>query len=93
MDNFVNNKPDDKRPKLLDQVRQIIRVKHYSMRTEESYISWIKRFIFYHNKRHPMEMGESEIGQFITYLSKDQNVSASTQNQALCGIDFCIKMS
>ena len=72
MDNFVNNKSDDKKPKLLDQVRQIIRVKHYSMRTEESYTTWIKRFIFFHNKRHPIEMGEKEIGQYITYLAKDK---------------------
>ena len=55
MDNFASNQYNDKKPKLLEQVRQIIRVKHYSMRTEESYISWIKRFIFYHNKRHPLD--------------------------------------
>jgi len=91
MDNFRNNKYDDKKPKLLDQVRQIIRVKDYSMRTEESYISWIKRFIFFHNKRHPMEMGEKEIGQYITYLAKEKKVSASTQNQALCAIVFLYK--
>lgn len=91
MDNFVNNKSDDKKPKLLDQVRQIIRVKHYSMRTEESYTTWIKRFIFFHNKRHPIEMGEKEIGQYITYLAKERKVSASTQNQALCAIVFLYK--
>lgn len=91
MDNFVNNKSDDKKPKLLDQVRQIIRVKHYSMRTEESYTTWIKRFIFFHNKRHPIKMGEKEIGQYITYLAKERKVSASTQNQALCAIVFLYK--
>ena len=91
MDNFVNNKSDDKKPELLDQVRQIIRVKHYSMRTEESYTTWIKRFIFFHNKRHPIEMGEKEIGQYITYLAKERKVSASTQNQALCAIVFLYK--
>ena len=76
---------------LLDQVRQIIRIKHYSLRTEESYINWIKRFIFFHNKKHPKEMGEEEISQFITYLAKNEKVSASTQNQALCAIVFLYK--
>ena len=73
---------------LLDQVRQVIRVKHYSLRTEESYVNWIKRYIFYHNKKHPIEMGENEIGEFITHLAKIKKVSASTQNQALCAIVF-----
>jgi len=50
----------ENKPRLLDQVRQIIRIKHYSLRTEESYINWIKRFIFFHNKKHPIEMGEKE---------------------------------
>ena len=90
-DNSTNNRLDDKKPKLLDQVRQIIRVKHYSLRTEESYINWIKRFILFHNKKHPIEMGEEEIGQFITYLAKNKKVSASTQNQALCAIVFLYK--
>jgi hypothetical protein len=56
---------DSKKPKLLDQVRQVIWVKHYSSRNEESYINWIKRFIFFHNKKHPIKMGEKEIGEFI----------------------------
>jgi len=64
MDNFENTKNDNTKLKLLDQVRQIIQVKHYSIRTEESYISWIKRFIFYHGKKHPIEIGENEIGQY-----------------------------
>jgi integrase len=82
---------DNRKSKLLDQVRQIIRIKHYSLRTEESYINWIKRFIFFHNKKHPIEMGEEEIGQFITYLAKNKKVSASTQNQALCAVVFLYK--
>ena len=82
---------DSKKPKLLDQVRQVIRVKHYSLRTEESYINWIKRFIFFHNKKHPIEMGEKEIGEFITHLAKNEKISASTQNQALCAIVFLYK--
>jgi len=82
---------EDRRPKLLDQVRQVIRIKHYSLRTEESYINWIKRFIFFRNKKHPIGMGEEEICQFITYLAKNEKVSASTQNQALCAIVFLYK--
>lgn len=82
---------EKKKPKLLDQVRQVIRIKHYSLRTEESYISWIKRFILFHNKRHPVEMGEREIGQFITHLANNGKISASTQNQALCAIIFLYK--
>ncbi|MDP8226425.1 MAG: integron integrase [Candidatus Celaenobacter polaris] len=82
---------ENKKPKLLDQVRQIIRIKHYSLRTEESYLNWIKRFIFFHDKKHPIEMGEEEIGQFITHLAKNDKVSASTQNQALCAIVFLYK--
>ena len=82
---------DSKKPGLLDQVRQVIRVKHYSLRTKESYINWIKRFIFFHNKKHPIEMREKEIGEFITHLAKNEKVSASTQNQALCAIVFLYK--
>jgi len=78
------NQPSQKRPKkLLDQVRDAIRRKHYSIRTEEAYIRWIKRFILFHDKRHPKEMGAPEIEGFLTHLAVDQNVAASTQNQAL----------
>ncbi len=79
----------ESRPKkLLDQVRDAIRVKHYSIRTEEAYVNWIKRFIFFHNTRHPREMGVSEIEAFLTYLAVDQHVAASTQNQALAALLF-----
>jgi integron integrase len=78
-------------PKLLDQVRAAIRTKHYSIRTEESYVSWIKRFILYHQKRHPAEMGEAEIRTFLNYLAVKEKVAASTQNQALCAILFLYK--
>jgi hypothetical protein len=71
------------RPKLLDQVRQAIRRRHYSDRTEKAYVHWIKRYIFFHNKRHPLEMAESEIAQFLSGLATKGRVSASTQNQAL----------
>ncbi|MBU1486633.1 integron integrase [bacterium] len=76
------------KPKLLDQVRDLIRVKHYSIRTEEAYVNWIRRFIFFHNKRHPLEMGEPEVSQFLTHLAVKGKVSASTQNQALSAILF-----
>jgi integron integrase len=76
------------KPKLLDQVRQAIRTRHYSFKTEKAYVGWIKRFIFFHNKRHPAEMGETEIAQFLSSLAHDACVSASTQNQALNAILF-----
>lgn len=76
------------KPKLLDHVRQAIRTRHYSGKTEKAYVHWIKRFIFFHNKRHPMEMAEAEIGQFLSSLATDGHVSASTQNQAFNAILF-----
>lgn len=79
---------DTKQPKLLDQVRNRIRCKHYSIRTEQAYIEWIRKFIFYHGKRHPAEMGENEISDFLTYLAVKRRVAASTQNQALSAIVF-----
>lgn len=80
--------PADQKPKLLDQVRRAIRTRHYSPRTEESYVHWIKRFIFFHNKRHPTEMGEAEIGRFLSSLATEKKVSASTQNQAFNALLF-----
>jgi len=77
-----------KKPKLLDQVRNVLRTKHYSLRTEESYVSWIKQFIFYHDKKHPRHLGGAEINRFLTHLAVKKKVSASTQNQALCAIVF-----
>jgi integron integrase len=74
--------------KLLDQVRDAIRLKHYSIRTEEAYVHWIKRFILFHQKRHPREMGTLEIEQFLTHLAVEEHVAASTQNQALSAILF-----
>jgi integron integrase len=79
-------KPNEK--KLLDQVRDAIRAKHYSLRTEKTYIDWIRRFIIFHNKKHPREMGTSEVQEFIIHLATKDNVSASTQNQALSAITF-----
>lgn len=75
-------------PKLLDQVRETIRVMHYSYRTEQSYVQWVKRFIFFHNKKHPKDMGKEEVSAFLTHLAVDRHVSASTQNQALAALLF-----
>ena len=79
------------KPKLLEQVRDVIRCKHYSIRTERAYIDWIKRFIIYHGKRHPGEMAEEEVAEFLTHLARDLNVAASTQNQALSALLFLYK--
>lgn len=75
-------------PKLLDQVRHRARAQHLSLSTEKSYVSWIRRFILFHGKRHPKEMAEPEINAFLTYLAVERHVSASTQNQALSAIFF-----
>jgi integron integrase len=77
-----------RKPKLLDQVRNAIRTRHYSLRTEDTYVHWIKRFIFFHGTRHPTELGEKEIGQFLSALAVERHVSASTQNQALNALLF-----
>jgi integron integrase len=78
-------------PKLLDRVRGAIRTRHYSRRTEESYVGWIRRYILFHRKTHPGEMGVSEISAFLTWLAVDRRVSASTQNQALSALLFLYK--
>jgi len=77
--------------KLLEIVRDKIRFKHYSYRTEQVYLGWIKRYILYHNKRHPKDMGKVEIEQFLTHLAVDRNVSPTTQNQAFNAILFLYK--
>ncbi|WP_204138786.1 integron integrase [Halomicronema sp. CCY15110] len=74
--------------KLLDQVRDAVRLKHYSYRTEQTYVQWIRRFILFHNKRHPQEMGVPEIEAFLTHLAVQEHVAASTQNQALSALLF-----
>src|SRR5437660_1785604 len=79
------------KPKLLDQVRDVIRRKHYSLRTERTYSDWIRRFILFHNKRHPNEMAEAEVTEFLTHLARDGKVAASTQNQALSALLFLYK--
>jgi len=74
--------------KLLDQVRDAIRLKHYSYRTEQAYIGWIRRYILFHDKRHPKDMGGVEVEAFLTHLAVEGRVSASTQNQALNALLF-----
>ena len=75
-------------PRLLDRVRHAIRARHYSRRTEKAYVGWIKRYIFFHGKRHPAEMGAAEVSQFLTSLAVQANVAASTQNQAMNALVF-----
>jgi integron integrase len=82
---------ETKSPKLLDQVRETLRTKHYSYRTEQAYVDWIKRFIIFHGKRHPKDLGADEVQAFITYLANERQVAASTQNQALSAILFLYK--
>ncbi|NJM47215.1 MAG: tyrosine-type recombinase/integrase [Alkalinema sp. RU_4_3] len=74
--------------KLLDQVRDALRLKHYSYQTEKTYVQWIRRYILFHNKRHPRDMGVLEIETFLTHLAVKENVSASTQNQAFSALLF-----
>ena len=74
-------------PKLLDRVRAAIRTRHYSPRTEEAYLSWMRRFIVFHEKRHPRDLGEAEVTAFVSHLAA-RGVSASTQNQALSAVLF-----
>jgi len=80
--------PGQGKPKLLDRVRAAIRVRGYSLRTEEAYVGWIKRFVIFHGKRHPLELGAREVEAFLSHLATSRNVSASTQNQALAAILF-----
>jgi integron integrase len=77
--------------KLLDQVRDVLRIKHYSYRTEQTYVDWIKRYIIFHKKRHPKDMGAAEIEAFLAYLAQERHVAASTQNQALSALLFLYK--
>ena len=78
-------------PRLTDQVRDALRRKHYSYRTEKTYLHWIRRFIYFHDKRHPRDMAEPQIAKFLTHLAVERRVSASTQNQALNAILFLYK--
>ncbi len=79
---------ENKGPRLFDRIREIIRLKHYSLSTEKTYISWIKRYLLFHHMRHPREMGRHEIESFLSYLAIDRKVASSTQNQAFNAILF-----
>src|SRR5437879_5920412 len=79
------------KPKLLEQVRRLLRLRHYSLRTEEVYLAWMKRFILFHGKRHPRELGERDISAFLSGLAVEGKVAASTQNQALSALLFLYK--
>jgi integron integrase len=80
--------PPGRQPRLLDRVRQAIHVRHYSRRTEKAYVAWTRRYILFHGKRHPAEMGATELTQYLSALATQGNVAASTQNQALSALLF-----
>src|SRR5262245_49567036 len=80
--------PEAPKPRLLDRVREAIRARHYSPRTEKTYVAWIRRYILFHGKRHPAEMGAREITEFLCTLALKDKVAASTQNQALSALLF-----
>ena len=83
-----NHSADRPPPKLLDQLRAKCRLLHYSIRTEEAYVGWCTKFILFHEKRHPKEMGVPEIERFLSHLATERRVAASTQNQAFSAILF-----
>ena len=91
MDSFTTSPVSAPEPKLLEQVRHRLRIKHYSLRTERSYIAWIRNFILFHHKRHPRDMAAAEVESFLSYLAVDRGVSPSTQNQALHALLFLYK--
>lgn len=82
---------DGKPPRLLDQVRDAIRRRHYSYRTEPAYVHWIKRFIFFTGKRHPKDLGAAAVSAFLNHLACERDVAAATQNQALSALLFLYK--
>jgi site-specific recombinase XerD len=87
-------KPPNKailKPRLLDQLRHVIRCKHYSIRTEQTYLEWIKRFIYFNDRKHPKDLGTTHISAFLTHLAVQRKVAGSTQNQALCALVFLYK--
>ena len=86
--NFSDKSTTANSPKLLDQVRGKLRVKHYSIRTEQTYVDWIKRYILFHGKRHPKDMGARDVEAFLTHLAVAGKVAASTQNQAKSALLF-----
>ncbi|OGR01737.1 MAG: integrase [Deltaproteobacteria bacterium RIFOXYA12_FULL_61_11] len=88
MDTPQNTSNAPPKPKLLDQLRAAIRARHYSLRTEGVYVDWARRYIFFHGKRHPKELGSEEVAAFLNYLAGERHVAASTQNQARAALVF-----
>lgn len=88
MGDSISVSPTAAKPRFLDRVREILRVRHYSLRTEEAYLGWIRRYILFHGKRHPQEMGAAEVAAFLNYLANERAVAAATQNQALNALLF-----
>jgi len=91
MENRLATEGEHRKPKLLEEVRRVLRVQHYSFRTEETYCAWIRQFVIFFGKRHPREMGEAEVGAFLSHLATERKVAASTQNQALSALLFLYK--
>jgi predicted NAD/FAD-binding protein len=87
----AGSQPASGPPRLLDSLRETMRVRHYSRRTEETYLQWIKRFIVFSGKRHPRELGAAEVTAFLNHLALQRHVAASTQNQALAALLFLYK--
>src|SRR5262245_55415663 len=87
-----SNPPASRPPRLLDRVRQTARLRHLSVRTESSYVGWIRRFILFHGKRHPQDMGAPEVLAFLTHLAAERRVDAKTQNQALSALLFLYRV-
>ncbi len=89
MPSSLSAAPERRKPKLLDQVRQLMRLRHYSLRTEEAYLGWIKRYILFHGKRHPGELDEKHVPEFLSSLAINGRVAASTQKPgAKCAAVF-----
>src|SRR5947208_1915124 len=84
----MSGRPVAGSPRLLDRLRATCRTRHYSLRTEDSYAHWVRRYVLFHGKRHPGEMREAEVNRFLTHLAVDGQVAASTQNQALAALLF-----
>lgn len=80
--------PGQPSPRLYDRVVEVLRARHYSRRTEEAYIYWMRRFLLFQNRRHPRELAEGDVNRFLTHLAVNENVAASTQNQALAALLF-----
>jgi len=91
MSSSLSGPGEASKPKLLDQIRQLMRLRHYSLRTEEAYVGWIRRYILFHGKRHPRDLAESDIAGFLSSLAVKGQVAASTQNQALNALLFLYK--